>query len=73
MIAYQPHDARHLIHDAIEKNGASRVLYAAILALLRDRPRRQPRPPDAGGLSAHLLRDIGLHREPEAVDWRHLI
>lgn len=65
--------ARNLIDDAIAANGASRVLLAAALAVFRSRDRRRPRPPDAGSLSAHLRRDVGLMVEPEAADWRHFI
>ena len=73
MIAYQPRDAGQLIEDAIARNGAARVLKAAILALLRERPRQKPRPPDAAQLSGYLRRDIGLAQEPEAADWNRYL
>lgn len=60
---------RHLIDEAIASNGAGRVLFAALLAILRGRPRRKPRPPDALYLSAHLRRDIGLAHEFEPRDY----
>lgn len=61
--------ARHLIDEAIATNGASRVLFAALLAVLRGRPARKARPPDAIGLTAHLRRDIGLAQEFEVRDY----
>ena len=61
--------ARQLIDEAIATNGASRVLFAALLAVLRGRPERKARPPDALYLSAHLRRDIGLTRELEVRDY----
>jgi len=73
MISYQPRDAGQLIEDAIARNGAARVLKAAILALLRERPRQKPRPPDALSLNSYLRRDIGLPAEPEAVDWNRYL
>jgi hypothetical protein len=62
--------ARDLIDQAIASNGASRVLVAAMIAILRKRPARKPRPPDTSQLGAHLRRDVGLLVEPEAADWR---
>ena len=61
--------ARHLIDEAIASNGASRVLFAALLAVLRGRPERKARPPDGLYLSTHLRRDIGLSQEFEVRDY----
>lgn len=69
MIAYQPRDARKLIEDAIDANGAIEVLKAAALATINGTKRPKARPPDARGLSDHLRRDIGLHAEPGAAHW----
>lgn len=60
---------RQLIDEAIATNGASRVLFAALLAVLRGRPGKKARPPDALYLSAHMRRDIGLAREFEMQDY----
>ena len=54
-----------LIEDAIARHGPSRVLLAALRALLRPaaRPPDRPRPPrarDLRDLNEHLRRDIGL-------------
>ncbi len=59
MTAYRlpPHRTpRDLIDEAIDLHGPTRVLLAAFRALLRPRAR----PPDAGHISPHLRRDIGL-------------
>ena len=69
MIAYQHRNARQLIEDAIQANGAMEVLKAAALATIRGTNRPKARPPDAGYISDHLRRDIGLRAEPEAADW----
>ena len=61
--------ARNLIDDAIAENGASRVLMAAMVAMLRNWPARRSRPPDAHEIGRHLQRDVGFHVEPEAADW----
>ena len=65
--------ARDIVEDAIREFGASRVIWAALLAVLRGRLRRRARPPDAARLDAHLRRDVGLLAEPEAADWRRLM
>ena len=65
--------ARTLIEDAIRENGAARVLIIAALSVLRGRSDRRPRPPDAGSLTTHLRRDIGLQPEPEVPDWHNYL
>ncbi len=60
------------IQTAIRDYGAGRVLWVALIALLRGRTPAQPRPPDATALPSYLRRDIGLAPEPEAADWRLL-
>ncbi len=57
-----PPPSRDLIDAAIATHGASRVLRAALRALLH----RPARPPDASRLPAHLRRDIGLPPLPPA-------
>ena len=65
-------DATTPIQSVIRDYGASRVLWVALVALLRGRTPAQPRPPDALSLPTHLRRDIGLPPEPAVTDWRHL-
>ena len=67
-----PNKVPTLIETAIQEYGARRVLWVAIVALLRGKTPAQPRPPDAGRLPTYLRKDIGLPKEPEAVDWRYL-
>ncbi len=62
-----------LIQSAIHEHGAKRVLWVALVALLRRKSPTQPRPPDAVALSSHLRRDIGLPPEPEAMDWWRML
>ena len=73
MIAYQPHDARKLIEDAIAQNGAIEVLKAAALATIRGTKRPKARPPDSAYLSDYIRRDIGLRTEPEAAPWNRYL
>ncbi|MXQ06268.1 hypothetical protein GQ651_00265 [Alphaproteobacteria bacterium GH1-50] len=62
--------AKGSIETAIRDHGAARVLWAALVALLRARTPAQPRPPDAGRLPPYLRRDVGLPPVSEKSDWR---
>ena len=64
--------AQSSIETAIRDHGASRVLLAALVSLLRGRIPAQPRPPDADRLPNYLRRDVGLPEQAEAKDWRTL-
>ena len=64
--------AQSSIETAIRDHGASRVLLAALVALLRRRTPAQPRPPDADRLPNYLRRDVGLPEQPVVKDWRML-
>ncbi|CTQ50018.1 hypothetical protein [Jannaschia donghaensis] len=56
-----------LIDDAIDRHGATRVLWAALRALLRP----TARPPDLRDLPDRLRRDIGLPPHPAAPSDLH--
>ncbi|OWY04966.1 hypothetical protein B6V75_02170 [Thioclava sp. F1Mire-8] len=63
----RPNDA-FTIEATIAKFGAGKVLRAALLALISRG--NKPRPVDAGQLSDHLRRDIGLGpAEPPPEPW----
>jgi hypothetical protein len=57
------------IDAAIAAHGAWRVLFAAVVALLRGRMRKA-RPPDTAVLNDRLRADIGLNPLPPAPDWQ---
>ncbi len=65
--------AHALIQDAIARHGATKVLLAAAIALLRKGVARRDRPPDVAHLPRRMRADIGLRTEPDMPDRWDLI
>lgn len=72
MTGPKAHDTQ-LIHAAILRHGAMRVLLAALHAMVKVRPVRREHPPDVSLLDARMRQDIGLLPQIDRMDHRLML